>query len=215
MKLSPRLAMTAQLVPPGLAVADIGTDHAYLPVYLVQQGISPRAIGSDIGEGPLRNAAETIGRAGLQGEIELRLSDGFARFQAGDAGCWVMAGMGGTLMARMLQAAPWLRAPGTAIVAQPMRHAHDLREWLISHGFRIERESACRDAGRAYCALRAVYDGAARAYPAGYIYYGELLRFDADCAREILSRERKLLRIRMEHDESLKEAYDDFCAQCL
>jgi len=207
--------MTAQLVPSGLAVADIGSDHAFLPVYLVGQGISPRAVAADIGAGPLRNAAETVARAGLQDKIELRLSDGFSRFAAVDASCWVMAGMGGTLMVRMLDAAPWLQSPGTVLVAQAMRHAYDLREWLISHGFRIETELACRDAGRVYAALRAVYDGAVRAYPPGYSYYGELLRNYDECSREKLSRELALLRVRCEHDENLKEAYDDFSARYL
>jgi len=115
---------------------------------------------------------------------------------------------------RMLEVAPWLRRPGTVIVAQPMRHAQDLRGWLITRGFRIERESACRDAGRLYSALRAVYDGVARAYPAGYVYYGAL-DFSDKYSRDLLSRELELLRIRSLHDDSLKEAYDDFCARCV
>ena len=205
--------MTAALVPPGVAVADIGSDHAHLPVHLVRSGVCPRAIASDIGEGPLRNAAGTVARAGLRDQIELRLSDGFACFAPGDAGCWVLAGMGGTLMARLLSAAPWLCAPGTVLVAQPMRHAEELREWLIRNAFRIEQESACRDAGRAYMALRAVHDGIARAYPPGYIYYGELPRGDP-CAREILFRELRLLQTRRKNDEQ-KEAFDDFRTRCI
>jgi len=224
-KLRPRLQMTADLVPPGLAVADIGTDHAYLPVYLVRHGVAPRAIASDIGAGPLRNAAGTIAQFGLQDQIELRLSDGFRRFAIADAKCWVLAGMGGTLMARLFEAAPWLRAPGTVIVAQPMRRAHELRSWLISNGFFIEQESACRDAGRVYLALRAVHYGVPRDYPPGYIYYGELICDKSSHAREYLSRELKLIRVRMEalrqsgqsREEfaSLEEAYDDFSARYL
>ena len=215
--LRPRLAMTADLVPLGVAVADIGSDHAYLPVHLVRAGVCSRAIASDIGEGPLENARKTVLRAGLGQTIALRLSDGFSRFAPTDADCWIMAGMGGTLMARLLDAAPWLCAPDTVIVAQPMRHAEELREWLISHGFRIERESACRDAGRAYLALRAVYDGVVRAYPPGYVYYGELLRDPDPCAREILARELKLLEIIVNCQLSTvhckKGAYDDFRAR--
>jgi len=214
MKLHARLAMTADLVPPGVAVADIGSDHAYLPVHLVRAGICPWAIASDIGEGPLANARKTVQRAGLEDQIELRLSDGFSRFAADDASCWVMAGMGGTLMARLLDAAPWLLAPGTVIVAQPMRHAEELREWLITHGFSIEVETCCRDAGRAYLALRAVYDGVERTHPPGYIYYGELLHNDSPYAQEILSRELKLLEIIVNCQLSAvnckKGALDDF-----
>jgi len=210
--LRPRLAMTADLVPPGVAVADIGSDHAFLPVHLVRAGVCPRAIASDIGEGPLANARKTVLRAGLEHKIELRLSDGFSRFAAVDAGCWIMAGMGGTLMSRLLDAAPWLESPGTVIVAQPMRHAEDLRAWLVTHGFMIECESVCRDAGRAYLALCARFDGIARAYPPGYIYYGELSRNPDPCAREILARELKLLETRQKNIPD-KEALDDFRAR--
>ena len=104
-----------------------------------------------------------------------------------------------------------------------MRHAHDLRGWLITHGFRIERETACRDAGRVYSALRAVHEGPARAYPAGYAYYGELPRRGDPCASELLARELELVRVRMEAlrqagqnpDElaHLEEVYDDFSAR--
>ena len=201
--------MTADLVPPGVAVADIGSDHARLPVHLVRTGCCPRAIAADIGEGPLENARKTVDQAGLRAQIELRLSDGFARFAPYDAGCWVLAGMGGTLMARLLDAAPWLCAPGTVIVAQPMRHAEELRAWLIFHGFQIETERACRDAGRVYLALRAIYDGIARAYPPGYIHYGELLHSDDPNAREILQKELKLLEIRQKNLEA-QRACDDF-----
>ena len=206
--------MTAALVPPGIAVADIGSDHAYLPVHLVRSGHCPRAIASDIGEGPLENARKTVQRAGLEGKIGLRLSDGFSQFAPDDAGCWVLAGMGGTLMSRLMDAAPWLCSPGTILAAQPMRHAEDLRAWLIAHGFLIELESACRDAGRDYLALRAVYDGCARQYPPGYIYYGELLHNNSECARKILSRELKLLEARQQNTPD-KEALDDFRSRYL
>ena len=215
----PRLAMTAALAPPGLAVADIGSDHARLPVYLVRSGHCPRAIASDIAGGPLENARQTVRRAGLQDKIELLLSDGFQEFAPDDANCWIMAGMGGTLMARLLDAAPWLRAPGVVLVAQPMRHADDLRAWLIAHGFRVELELACKDAGRPYLALRAVFDGAARTYPPGYIYYGELIDDPDPIAREILARELALLETivncQLSTVNAQKEALDDFRARYL
>ena len=206
--------MTAALVPPGFAVADIGGDHARLPVHLVRAGLCPRAIASDIAAGPLENARKTVLRSNLQGKIELRLSDGFQEFSPDDADCWILAGMGGTLMSRLLDAAPWLCAPGAVLAAQPMRHADDLRAWLISHGFVIEIESACRDAGRPYMALRAVYGGTARDYPPGYIYYGELIHNPGPIAREILTRELRLLEARQQNTPD-KEALDDFRARYL
>jgi len=217
-KLSARLSMTAALIPPGFAVADIGTDHAYLPVFLVQQGIAPHAIAADIDTGPLQNAAKSIERAGLQEKIQLRQSNGFGRFAAKDASVWVLAGMGGTLMARLLDVTPWLQMPGTTIVAQPMCRAHELRAWLIAHGFLIEQEAACRDAGRVYIALRALYDGQLRNYPPGYTYYGELIHSGDPIVRTFLARELNLLRVRVEapgESADLEEAYHDFCARYL
>ena len=216
--------MTAALVPPGLAVADIGTDHARLPVHLVRAGLCPRAIASDIAEGPLENARQTVQRAGLQDKIELRLSDGFSRFTRPDADSWILAGMGGTLMARLLDAAPWLCAPGTVLVAQPMRHADDLRAWLIAHSFVIERESVCRDAGRPYLALRAAYNEQLtmnnEQLGVGYIYYGELIKNPDPIAREFLARELSLLETIVNCSLSIvnckkKEALDDFRSRYL
>jgi tRNA (adenine22-N1)-methyltransferase len=189
--------MTAALVPAGSVLADIGTDHAHLPVHLVRQGICPRAIASDIGEGPLQNAAQTVSRAGLEAQIELRLSNGFACFAPADATCWVLAGMGGTLMARLLTQAAWLCAPGTVLVLQPMRHAWEVRAWLCSHGFCIEMESACYDAGRVYGALRAAFCPArANAPHAAYVYTGELPRCKSPAASALLAREYALLQTR-------------------
>lgn len=205
--------MVADLIPPGLVVADIGTDHAFLPVHLVRQGICARAVASDIEVGPLRNAAKNIKRAGLDETIELRQSDGFVSFAATDAQCWVLAGMGGTLMVRLLEAAPWLCQPDTVIVAQPMSRDYELRDWFISHGFIIEQEAVCRDTGRSYLALRAVYGGQVKGYSPGYAYYGELLHNKSVLSHEYLLRERELLRVRLQHDAQLKGAYDDFCAK--
>ena len=206
--------MTADLVPPGFAAADIGSDHARLPVHLVRLGLCPRAIASDIAGGPLENARKTVARANLQDKIELRLSNGFQEFSPSDASCWILAGMGGTLMARLLDAAPWLCAPGVILVAQPMRRADDLRAWLITHGFAIEIESACTDAKRPYHALRAVHDGIARQYPPGYAHYGELIHNPGPIARELLARELRLLEARQQNTPT-KEALDDFRSRYL
>lgn len=191
-RLSPRLALAAGLIPKGRAVADIGTDHAYLPAWLVLEGAALRAIAADVSAGPLRNAAQTVESHGLGERIELRLSDGLDAFAPGQADCFVFAGMGGTLIARMLDRAPWINAPGTVIVAQPMRKSEDLRGWLTAHGWRIEREAACFDAGRPYHALLAVY-AAHAPQAAGYAYYGELPGCEHPAAKMLLERSRRWL----------------------
>jgi tRNA (adenine22-N1)-methyltransferase len=187
--------MAAQLVPPGAVIADIGTDHAFLPVYLVQTGHCPRAIAADIGEGPLRNAAKTVERAGLRDSVELRLSDGFGSFSPGEADCWILTGMGGTLMARLLERTAWLCH--TTLVLQPMRHAWEARAWLLSHGFMIEQELACFEAGRAYGALRAIASKGNTPAGLSYLYIGELRRCPHPAAAELLRQERALLAARV------------------
>ena len=199
--LRPRLAMTAGLVPHGAAAADIGTDHAYLPVYLVREGVCSRVIAADVSEGPLQNAAKAVSRAGLEQSVELRLSDGFGQFAPTDADCWIIAGMGGTLIVRLLEQTPWLREPepGSAItlILQPMRHAWEVRQWLLAHGYRIEMETACHDAGRPYHAMRAVFDpGYAKPIELSYIYMGELPRCNHPAVHELIRRERVLLQTR-------------------
>ena len=197
--------MTAGLVLHGTAVADIGTDHAYLPVHLVREGVCPRAVAADVSEGPLQNAMKTVARAGLEQSVELRLSDGFSQFAPEDADCWVIAGMGGTLIARLLEQTPWLCEPehAVALVLQPMRHAWEVREWLLAHGYCIETEAACRDAGRPYHAMRAVFSpeaekpGVESQCPA-YIYMGELPQCEHPAARELIRREQALLQTRAE-----------------
>ena len=101
-QLDARLQMCADFVPPGAVLADIGTDHAYLPVWLCKSGKIPKAIAADIGQGPLQSAGESIARYQAQDRIETRLSDGLAAFSPGEADTIVIAGMGGELIARIL-----------------------------------------------------------------------------------------------------------------
>ncbi|MCL2106777.1 MAG: class I SAM-dependent methyltransferase [Oscillospiraceae bacterium] len=198
MRLGERLRMVAELVPPGAAVADIGSDHAYLPAWLAARGRCVKAIASDLREGPLRNAAKTLRETGLEHLVALRLSDGLDGIAPEEADCLIFAGMGGTLIVRLLRRADWIRRPGLSIVAQPMRHDHDLRAYLCANGFHITRELACYEDGRPYIALRAVWDGIDRAYTPGYAFYGELPHCGHPAAREWLLRSLKRMQARAE-----------------
>lgn len=91
------------MVSPGCRLADVGTDHAYIPIYLMQNGVIPQAVAMDINQGPLLRATENIRRYGLTGRIETRLSDGLEKLQAGEADTILIAGMGGLLMVRILE----------------------------------------------------------------------------------------------------------------
>lgn len=175
MKLSPRLKMVADMVRPGVVAADIGTDHAYIPIYLLQNQICPRAIASDLRQGPLENARMTIFAAGLMGEIDVRQSDGLDRIGAHEAQDIILAGMGGNLIVDLLARTAWLRNSEKRLLLQPMSHAEDVRQYLCDNGFKILFEQACFEDKRVYIALCACFaDAPLPCFSPAYYYIGEL-----------------------------------------
>ena len=103
MELSKRLQAVADLVSDGRTVADVGTDHGYIPIYLIQSGKCARAIAMDVNKGPLQRAKDHIEEQGLSCQIATRLSDGVQHLEAGEVECIVIAGMGGALTIRILE----------------------------------------------------------------------------------------------------------------
>lgn len=146
--LSPRLAAIAAQVPQGARLADIGTDHAYLPVSLLLAGTIHRAVASDVNQGPLRRGRETARLYGVEDKIEFRRCDGLTGLDAGQADAVVVAGMGGELIARILEAAPWTR--DVLLLLQPMSAQPELRRWLNGNGYRIQRETLAREGEKLY-----------------------------------------------------------------
>ena len=157
--LDKRLSAVAALVRPGSRLADIGTDHAYLPVYLVQSGVCPSAIASDIGEGPLDAARRTVTENGLTSEIALRLGDGLATVTDQEVDDVAIAGMGGETIVAILEAAPWVQNEGIRLILQPMTRAEDLRRWLLTHGFTVLEEHLIIDGRHLYPVLAVQYTG--------------------------------------------------------
>ena len=158
-QLDPRLQLVAQMVDRGRLLVDVGTDHAYLPVYLVEQQIVPRGIASDLRKGPLAHAQSAVTQAGLQEQIALRLSDGLDAIAPHEAECIVMAGMGGILITQLIEKAPWLQDATKTLVLQPMTDAPLLRSYLAEQGFAIVSERATQDKKHVYTVIKAVYDG--------------------------------------------------------
>ena len=148
--LDKRLSAVAALVRQGSRLADIGTDHAYLPVHLVQAGVCPSAIASDIGAGPLDAARRTVTENGLTSEIALRLGDGLATVSAGEVEDIAIAGMGGETIVMILEAAPWVQNEGIRLILQPMTRAEDLRRWLLHNGFSVLEEHLIIDGRHLY-----------------------------------------------------------------
>lgn len=152
----------AAYVRRGSVIADIGTDHAWLPIYLIDKGISPRAIAADINEGPLDRARINIPK-GMQKKIELRLTDGLSGIEDAGVNDVLICGMGGELIARIIGDAPFLKNEGIRLVLQPMTKAPYLREFLLSEGFSIIDETLSRD-DRIYQTLCAEYVGSSENY---------------------------------------------------
>ena len=151
--LSERLATVAHLVPQGAHFADVGTDHAYLPVWLLLQGIIPSAIVTDLRSGPLQRARQTAQRYGMTGQMSFRLGDGLDCLQPEEADTIAIAGMGGETIADILAAAPWVRLGSYRLLLQPMSALDDLRRWLAGHGYCIQSERLCLDGGTRYTVM--------------------------------------------------------------
>ena len=159
-----RLALAASFVRPGSVVCDVGTDHAYLPIWLLQNGICPSAVACDINEGPLKSAKEHAARFGCDDRITFCLTDGLRGVDLD--GCYVkdivICGMGGELIARIYGESSYTRRPDVRGILQPMSRAEDLRASLAQDGFMIEDERLAEAAGRIYTCLSVVYDGGVR-----------------------------------------------------
>lgn len=164
MKTTPdaRLLTAASLVRQGAYLADIGTDHAYLPLYLLREGRIRQAIAADIGAGPLARARQHLAEAGYLDRVQLVQTDGLCGLSGRGLTDIAICGMGGELIVRILSDAPFVRDVAVRLILQPMTHAPDLRRYLASAGFRIEEERLCRAAGRIYTCLCASYDGRVR-----------------------------------------------------
>lgn len=202
LKLTPRLEIAAGMVRRGNTVVDIGTDHAYLPAYLVLNGICPNAIASDVREGPLLNAAKTVAKYALEDKIELRLSNGLKAIKKGEAQDIVMCGMGGNLIEDILTPAEWLKDKKYRLIIQPQSHGEDVRRFLDLNGFEILGESVCKDSGKLYSALYAEYDGHKANKSETQYYFGRLPECENEFAHELIEKALKRLGIKA---NSLKE----------
>lgn len=143
--ISKRLLCCASMVQSGSRVADIGTDHGYLGIYLLQSGAARHVIACDLRKDPLENARRNAKLFGVDGEMELRLSDGLEKILPDEVDTVVMAGMGGDLIQKILSQCPWRRREGLQFILQPQSAGNVLRRWLCEDGFEIQREEPVQD----------------------------------------------------------------------
>lgn len=197
-----RLSLCADYVREGSRLADIGTDHGYLPIALCQSGKIPSALACDINPLPLRSAEENIARFGLSKKIQTRLSDGLKEVSPDEADDVVIAGMGGELIRDILTAAPWVKDGEKHLVLQPMTHHDDLIRWLVENGFAIIQQAAVRDDGKYYTVLSAQFTGDKTACDPYTALVGKL-DLHEESSRGFLSRNLQNLRNKSKGDPSL------------
>ena len=143
--ISKRLLCCASMVQPGSRVADIGTDHGYLGIYLLQSSAARHVIACDLRKDPLENARRNAKLFGVDGEMKLRLSDGLEKILPDEVDTVVMAGMGGDLIQKILSQCPWRKREGLQFILQPQSAGNVLRRWLCEDGFEIQREEPVQD----------------------------------------------------------------------
>lgn len=165
MVLDVRLGAAAGFVPKGARLADIGSDHAYLPISLYLDGRIDCALASDINEGPVAAAVANIRKNRLSGKIEAIRADGLAGARDFAPDCITVLGMGGELIVSILDAAPWIKDGGITLILQPMTHPEVLSKYLAAEGFEVIDEIIVRDGDRddrIYRIISARYCGEAR-----------------------------------------------------
>ena len=159
-KLDPRLSLAASFVR-GDVAADIGTDHAYIPIYLLKSGKCAYAIASDINEGPLMRAKENAFEYGVADNIYFGLTDGLKSLPLEEKGVTdiIICGMGGELIAQILEASEYAHKKGINLILQPMSSIAELRYYLADKGYEIIGEDICFAQGKLYQCINCTYTG--------------------------------------------------------
>ncbi len=179
MKLSERLKGIANMVGQAQTAADIGTDHAFIPIHLIQNEICSRCIASDIRKGPVEKARRNIRLYGVQDRIEVRMGPGLITLEPGEADTIIISGMGGLLILDILMQGSDTARRARKIILQPMTHHAELRKWLLENGYRIDDEDLVEEGERIYLILeaRACSGDNKEAIPIDrkYIFFGKAL----------------------------------------
>lgn len=160
MALSKRLEQVATMIPPCQTVADVGTDHGFLAVALIEKEIAGQVIAIDVNRGPLESAKRFVKERRLEDHIECRLGDGLAVTTAGEIDCAVICGMGGELMQHIISVGPELLQ---TYVVQPQSHREELKKFLVAQGYGITDEQ-CLQEGKQYYDIWVVERGVTSVY---------------------------------------------------
>ena len=174
MKLSNRLHTIADFVKKGAVVADIGTDHAHIPIYLIKNNIISKAYACDINKGPLEKAKENINYYGVK-NIELRLSNGLEKLKTDEADTFIIAGMGGELIIDILDRGQGFFDKKNTFILSHHTKIEEVRNYLLRKGLKILKEDMCIDEGKFYTVMEALYTGNSVSYTQSELLFGKYL----------------------------------------
>ncbi len=189
MQLSERLQAVSQMVTSGSRLADVGTDHGYIPLSLVMEGRVPGAIAMDINQGPLLRAKENIARYGLEDSIQTRISDGVKSLGDGEADSVVVAGMGGWLVIHILTEGRKALKTVQELILQPQSDLEQVRRFLQREGYQIQEEDMVLEDGKFYPMMRVVHGYMEELTDIEYKYGPHLLAMRHPCLKKYLERE--------------------------
>lgn len=218
MQLSQRLSSVASMVTAGNCLADVGTDHGYVPIYLYERNVIPRAIAMDVNKGPLERATLHIAESGMKEAIETRLSDGLAALKPGEADSVVIAGMGGPLIIRILSAYPEVTASLKELILQPQSEIPEVRMWLYEQGYEIVEEHMVFEDGKYYPMFKAVKNSQAEKLTDLEYKYGKLSVLEeksvlkAYLVREIANKQTILKKLNEENTEKSRNRIEQIAA---
>ncbi len=208
-ELDGRLASVAAFVRRDAVLADIGTDHAYLPIRLLLDGKIESAVACDINAGPLKRAEENIAKYRLCQKIECRLGDGLLPVSDTKITDAAICGMGGELIARIIEDAPFVRDSSVRLILQPMTHQGHLRKYLLSSGFSIVGEVLSQADGKIYQCICAEFGGEKTEYSPAELEIGRQDARDPLFAKLLESRIATLEKIISARQSASEECEDD------
>ena len=199
MRISKRLEQVAAFVPEGSRLADIGTDHGYVPIFLISEGKIDTALAMDVRKGPLARAGEHIREHGFQDQIETRLSDGLRMLQSGEADAVVMAGMGGELIIRIMEEGRHVWDTVRTWVLSPQSDLDKVRRFLAAQGFQIAEEAMLKEEGKYYTVMRVIRGTMKDGREIDYLYGNYLITAQNPVLFEYLNKEIRQAELIVEH----------------
>lgn len=197
LKISKRLCVAAELCRRGSRIADVGTDHAYLPIYLLQSGIAASGVVTDINKGPIDRARANILEYGMEKRLSAVLCDGLSKVEPHCADDIFILGMGGELIAKIISEAPWTKDPRVRLILQPMTHPELLRKYLSDNGYETVSETVVKD-DKLYQIMAVEYSGKNIQYNELELMFGRLnLQEGSPLLYELLDRTCEVMKERI------------------